>query len=93
VSDPTKTTPITVWSFWLSESDNAFLLCSFWLVDNLTLQGRFSETLDLYDRLCAKANSLGVLPEEIDPTSGEFLGNFPQAFNHKHIRPNSNEKG
>jgi alpha,alpha-trehalase len=62
--------------------ENAFLLCSFWLVDNLTLQGRIREASDLYDQLCTKANGLGLLPEEIDPSTGEFLGNFPQAFSH-----------
>jgi GH15 family glucan-1,4-alpha-glucosidase len=36
----------------------------------------------LYDSLCARAGTLGLLPEEIDPTTGAFLGNYPQAFSH-----------
>jgi GH15 family glucan-1,4-alpha-glucosidase len=62
--------------------EGAFLLCSFWLVDNLTLQGRLEEARELYDSLCARANPLGLLPEQIDPRSGAFLGNYPQAFSH-----------
>lgn len=59
-----------------------FLLCSFWLVDNLAKQGRVEEALGLYDSLCARVGHLGLLPEEIDPTTGSFLGNYPQAFSH-----------
>lgn len=62
--------------------EGAFLLCSFWLVDNLGGQGRVAEAVDLYDSLCARANPLGLLPEQIDPSTGEFLGNYPQAFSH-----------
>jgi GH15 family glucan-1,4-alpha-glucosidase len=62
--------------------EGAFLLCSFWLVDNLAKQGRLQEAMDLYDSLCGRANSLGLLPEQIDPPSGAFLGNYPQAFSH-----------
>ena len=58
------------------------MLCSFWLVDNLTLQGRIDEAAELYDSLCSRANPLGLLPEQIDPASGAFLGNYPQAFSH-----------
>jgi len=64
----------------LSEHEGAFLLCSFWLVDNLAHQGRLGEALELYDSLCSRANPLGLLPEQIDPASGAFLGNYPQAF-------------
>jgi GH15 family glucan-1,4-alpha-glucosidase len=62
--------------------EGAFLLCSFWLVDNLALQGRLDEAMALYDELCAYTGPLGLLPEQIDPQSGAFLGNYPQAFSH-----------
>jgi GH15 family glucan-1,4-alpha-glucosidase len=66
----------------LPDHEGAFLLCSFWLVDNPTLQGRTDEALDLYASLCRRAGPLGLLPEEVDPSTGEFLGNYPQAFSH-----------
>ncbi|OOC48700.1 glycoside hydrolase family 15 protein [Thioalkalivibrio versutus] len=62
--------------------EGAFVLCSFWLVDNLVGQGRLEEAQALYDSLCDRTNALGLLPEQIDPASGAFLGNFPQAFSH-----------
>jgi GH15 family glucan-1,4-alpha-glucosidase len=66
----------------LPGEEGAFLICSFWLVDNLAGQGRIQEATDLYESLCNRANSLGLLPEQIDPSSGAFLGNYPQAFSH-----------
>jgi alpha,alpha-trehalase len=52
------------------------------LVDNLAGQGRIDEAESLYDALCDRANTLGLLPEQIDPDTGRFLGNLPQAFSH-----------
>jgi GH15 family glucan-1,4-alpha-glucosidase len=66
----------------ISGDEGAFLLCSFWLVDNLAKQGRFDQAIELYESLCARASPLGLLPEQIDPSTGEFAGNFPQAFSH-----------
>jgi GH15 family glucan-1,4-alpha-glucosidase len=66
----------------LPEKQGAFLLCSFWLVDNLTAQGRIDEAMTLYESLCGRASVLGLFPEQIDPESGMFLGNFPQALSH-----------
>ncbi len=66
----------------LPGDEGAFLLCSFWLVDNLIGQGRIGEAEELYASLCARASPLGLLPEQIDPSTGEFMGNFPQAFSH-----------
>jgi len=58
------------------------VLCSFWLVENLAKQGQFDKAAELYASLCARASTLGLLPEQIGPSSGEFFGNFPQAFSH-----------
>ena len=66
----------------LPGEEGAFLLCSFWLVDNLAYQGRLDEAHELYESLCERAGPLGLLPEEIDPSTGAFLGNYPQAFSH-----------
>jgi GH15 family glucan-1,4-alpha-glucosidase len=66
----------------IAGDEGAFLLCSFWLVDNLAMQGRLDEAEELYASLCARASPLGLLPEQIDPSTGQFIGNFPQAFSH-----------
>ena len=66
----------------LPAGEGAFLACSFWLVDNLVLQGRFEEAEDLFERLLAVRNDLGLLSEEYDPKSRRLLGNYPQAFSH-----------
>ena len=66
----------------LNGDEGAFVLPSFWLVDNLADQGRFDEAEALFHSLCDRANHVGLLAEEIDPDSGRFLGNFPQAFSH-----------
>jgi GH15 family glucan-1,4-alpha-glucosidase len=66
----------------LAGREGAFLICSFWMVDNLAYQGRLDEAIDLFDSLCDRANALGLFPEQVDPSSGAFLGNFPQALSH-----------
>lgn len=66
----------------LPGGEGAFVLCSFWLVDNLAMQGQGDEARALFERITAYANDLGLLAEEIDPVSGELLGNYPQGFSH-----------
>jgi GH15 family glucan-1,4-alpha-glucosidase len=66
----------------IAGDEGAFLLCSFWLVENLAKQGRMDAAAELYASLCGRASPVGLLPEQIDPASGDFCGNFPQAFSH-----------
>jgi GH15 family glucan-1,4-alpha-glucosidase len=66
----------------LPPGEGAFLVCSFWLVQNYILQGRYADARALFDRLLRRCNEVGLLAEEIDPRSGRMLGNFPQAYSH-----------
>jgi GH15 family glucan-1,4-alpha-glucosidase len=66
----------------LPPGEGVFLACSFWLVDNLVLQGRRDEARRLFDRLLGLRNDVGLLAEQYDPRARRQLGNFPQALSH-----------
>jgi GH15 family glucan-1,4-alpha-glucosidase len=66
----------------LPPGEGAFLACSFWLVEAMTLAGETDEAHRMFEKLCGRANDVGLLPEQIDVASGAFLGNFPQALTH-----------
>jgi GH15 family glucan-1,4-alpha-glucosidase len=66
----------------LPPGEGAFLPCSFWLADNLALQGRQGEAEEIFQRLLDLRNDLGLIAEEWDPETRRQLGNFPQAFTH-----------
>ncbi|MEU9865670.1 glycoside hydrolase family 15 protein [Streptomyces sp. NPDC047971] len=66
----------------LPGSEGTFLACSFWLADALRMIGREDEARELFERLLALRNDVGLLAEEYDPVARRQLGNFPQAFSH-----------
>ncbi len=66
----------------LTGREGAFLACSFWLVDCLHLIGRTGDAHELFARLLALRNDLGLLSEEYDTVTHRLVGNFPQAFSH-----------
>jgi GH15 family glucan-1,4-alpha-glucosidase len=66
----------------LSGDEGQFLACSFWLVSALAVNGRVDEARELFERLIALSNDLGLLAEEYDVKRQRQVGNFPQAFSH-----------
>jgi GH15 family glucan-1,4-alpha-glucosidase len=66
----------------LPGGEATFALCTFWMVDALALSGRVDEAEAMFARVTGFANDVGLLSEEIEPVSGQLLGNFPQAFTH-----------
>jgi alpha,alpha-trehalase len=66
----------------LSGEEATFAICSFWLVECLARAGEGDRARELFERLLGFCNDVGLLAEEIDPHTGELIGNFPQAFSH-----------
>jgi GH15 family glucan-1,4-alpha-glucosidase len=66
----------------LPGAEGAFLVCTFWLAQARAMAGQIEAAERLFERAVGCANDLGLLAEQVDPETGELLGNFPQAFSH-----------
>ncbi len=66
----------------LSGHEGTFGICTFWMVDVLALSKRMDEAMEIFENMVGKANHVYLYPEQLDADTGEFLGNFPQAFTH-----------
>ncbi len=60
--------------------ENAFNICTFWYIDALASIGRTDEARDMFENMLSLRNPLGLLSEDIEPTTGELWGNFPQTY-------------
>jgi alpha,alpha-trehalase len=66
----------------LAGEEGTFLLCTFWLAQALALAGQVQRAREVFERAASFVTDLGLLSEEVDPQTGELLGNIPQAFSH-----------
>jgi GH15 family glucan-1,4-alpha-glucosidase len=66
----------------LAGEEGTFLLCTFWLAQALAMADKVDRAREVFERAARFVNDVGLLAEEVDPASGELLGNFPQAFSH-----------
>lgn len=66
----------------LPGEEGAFVLCSCWLINALSLSGRVDDARERFEALIEYVSPLNLVAEEIDTETGRYLGNFPQAFSH-----------
>ena len=66
----------------LEGEEGTFLLCTFWLAQAQALAGRLDRARHTFEQAISFVNDVGLLAEEVNPGTGELLGNFPQAFSH-----------
>ncbi len=66
----------------LAGEEGTFLLCTFWLAQALAAAGQVARARTVFERAVRYVNDVGLLAEEVDPATGDLLGNFPQAFSH-----------
>jgi GH15 family glucan-1,4-alpha-glucosidase len=66
----------------LTGEEGTFLLCTFWLAQALATSGQIARAREVFERAISYRNDVGLLSEEVERTTGELLGNFPQAFSH-----------
>src|SRR5262249_6121289 len=66
----------------LAGEEGTFLLCTFWLAQALAMSGQLERARAVFERAVAFGTDVGLVAEEVDPATGEMLGNFPQAFSH-----------
>ena len=64
------------------ETTSAFTICSFWWAEALALAGRLDDAIKVFEHVRKFANPLGLFSEDVDPSTGALLGNFPQAYTH-----------
>ena len=64
------------------EDEGTFTLLSFWLIGNLIVTGQIEKAEERFKQIKEHANHVGLFSKMIDPRTGGFLGNFPQAYSH-----------
>ena len=62
--------------------ETSFTICTFWYIDALAAIGRKDEARELFERILARRNPLGLLSEDLAFDDGEAWGNFPQTYSH-----------
>ena len=66
----------------LTGEEGSFIICNFWLVENLVGSGEIGKGVELFESTLSLASSTGLLSEQVDPVSLDLIGNYPQGFSH-----------
>ncbi|MDE2215345.1 MAG: glycoside hydrolase family 15 protein [Candidatus Omnitrophica bacterium] len=62
--------------------ENAFIVCTFWMINALYLIGREQEARGMFEKMVSYANPFGLFSEDIETATGRLTGNFPQGYSH-----------